>query len=54
MRAEVLGELDGDRSDPAGAGVDEDLLPGLHVAALDEGLPGGQRDQGQGCGLARR
>ena len=41
----MLGELDRDGPDPAGAGVDEDLLPGLHVAALDERLPGGQRDE---------
>ena len=45
--AEVLGELDRDRPDTAGAGVDEDLLAGLHVAALDKRLPGGQRDQRQ-------
>ena len=47
VRAEVLGELDRDRADAARAGVDEDLLPGLHVAALDERLPRGERDEGQ-------
>src|SRR5215217_1249314 len=40
--ADVLGELDYGRSQPAGAGVDEDLLAGLHVGTVDEGLPGGQ------------
>jgi hypothetical protein len=41
----VLGELDGGRSQAAGAGVDEDLLAGLDVGAVDECLPGGQGDQ---------
>ena len=40
--AEVLGELDDGRPQAAGAGVDEDLLAGLDVGAVDEGLPGGQ------------
>ncbi len=61
-RAEMLGELDGDRSDSPGAGVDEDLLPGSHVAALNERLPRGQCDQRQRarllhadrCGLERK
>ena len=43
--AEVLGELDRDRPDSAGAGVDEDPLPRLHVAPLDECLPCGQGHQ---------
>ena len=47
----MLGELDRDRPDPAGAGVDEDLLPRLHVASLDEGLPRGQCHQRQRAGL---
>ena len=40
--AEVLGELDDGRAQAAGAGVDEDLLAGFQVGAVDEGLPGGQ------------
>jgi hypothetical protein len=38
----VLGELNDGRPQPAGAGVDEDLLAGLDVGAVDERLPGGQ------------
>ncbi len=43
--AEVLGELDRDRADTAGAGVDEDLLTGLQLAPLHERLPGRQSHQ---------
>ena len=53
MRAEVLGELDDGGAQPAGAGVDEDLLPGLDLGEVDQGLPGGQRDQRDGCGLVQ-
>jgi hypothetical protein len=35
----MLGELDDGRPQAAGAGVDEDLLTGLHVGAVNEGLP---------------
>jgi hypothetical protein len=38
----MLGELDDGRPEAAGAGVDEDLLAGFRVGAVDEGLPGGQ------------
>jgi hypothetical protein len=38
----VLGELDDGRPQAAGAGVDEDLLAGLDVGAVNEGLPGSQ------------
>jgi hypothetical protein len=48
-RTEVLCELDRDRTDPARAGVNEHLLPGLHVAAFHERLP-----RGQGNRAARR
>src|ERR687897_886515 len=36
------GELDDGRPQAAGAGVDEDLLAGLHGGAVDKGLPGSQ------------
>jgi len=50
-RSEVPGELDRDRSDAAGARVDQNPLPRLHVADLDEGLPRGERDERQRAGL---
>jgi hypothetical protein len=43
---EVLGELDRDRAHTTRARVDEDLLTGPQVRALDECLPRGQRDEG--------
>ena len=52
--AEVLGELDDRRAEAAGPGVDEDLLPGLHVCAVDEHLPGGQGDERHSAGFLER
>ena len=49
--AEVLGELDDGRAEAAGSGVDEHLLTGLQVCAVDEDLPGGQGDQRYGGGF---
>jgi hypothetical protein len=37
--AEVLGQLDDGRAQAAGAGVDEHLLTGLDICALQEDLP---------------
>jgi hypothetical protein len=53
-RADVLGQLDGVCADAAGAGVDQQLVTGLHVRALDERLPGGQRDERDRRGLGHR
>ena len=50
----MLGELDDGGPQPSGAGVDENLLPGLDVCLLDQDLPGGQRDQRDGGGLMQR
>jgi hypothetical protein len=36
----VLGELDDGRPQAGGAGVDEDLLAGLGMGAVNEGLRG--------------
>ena len=54
MGPEVLGKLDDGGSQPPGAGVDENFLPGLDVCPLDQDLPGGQRDQRDRCGLLQR
>src|ERR1700722_1251191 len=51
MRPEVLGELDHSGPQPTGAGVDQNLLPGLDLSLLDQDLPGGQSDQRDGGGL---
>lgn len=49
--AQVLGELDRDRSHATGPAVDEDGLALFHLAHLDEGLPGRERDNGEPRGL---
>ena len=52
--AEVLGHLDDRGPEPAGAGVDEDLLAGLDVGHVDQGLPRGQRHERDGAGFFER
>ena len=52
--AEVLGHLDDRGPEPAGAGVDEDLLAGLDVGHVDQGLPRGQRHERYGAGFVER
>ncbi len=47
----MLGQLDGDRADAAGAGMDQHLLPRLQLGAFDQHLPGGQGHEGQGGGF---
>jgi hypothetical protein len=52
--AEVLGQLDRDRADAAGAGVDEHPVARSHVRLLDQRLPCSEGDQRQRCGLGHR
>ena len=47
-RAEMLGKLDGKCPDATGAGLDEDLLPGLHLGNLHKRLPRSQPYQRDG------
>ena len=54
MGAEVLGHLDDRGPQPAGAGVDQDLLAGLDVGDVDQGLPRGQRHERYGAGFFER
>ena len=54
MGAEVLGHLDDRGPETAGAGVDEDLLAGLDVGDVDQGLPRGQRHERYGGGFLER
>lgn len=49
-----FGELDGDVSDAACAGVDQDFLAGVDLSAIDDAFPGGDGDEREGCGLAHR
>ena len=44
-RPEVFCELNGDRPDPAGTGVDENLLSRLNIGSLDECLPCSECDE---------
>jgi hypothetical protein len=44
----VLGQLNGDGTDPAGASLNEDLLPRLEVHDVVEGLVTGEADERQG------
>ena len=43
-----LGELDGDVAHAPGGGVDEQALARLEVGGLEQALPGGEGDEGQG------
>ena len=54
VRAEVLGELDRDRADATGAGVDEHLVARSHVRLLDQRLPRREGDHRQRGGLGHR
>ena len=47
----LLGHLDDRGPQPAGAGVDQDLLAGLDVSHVDQGLPCGQRHKRYGAGF---
>src|SRR5581483_11364005 len=49
--AQVLRQLDGNGPDAAGAGVNKHLLSLPQPGALDQRLPGGKGDQGNGCRL---
>ena len=44
----MLCQLDGERADPTGTGVDQDFLALLQVGAFDQYLPSGQTHQGNG------
>ena len=48
---EMLGQLNRDGSQAAGAGMDENLLTRLQIGSFDKGLPRGQSDEGEGCRL---
>ena len=52
--AQLLGQLDRKRAHAARARLDEDLLTSLELGLLDQGLPGRQTDQGNGCCLLHR
>src|SRR5699024_10257613 len=52
--AQVLGELDHGRADPASPAVHEDGLPWLDLTECDERLPCGQGDDGQGGSVDER
>ncbi len=50
----MLGQLDGEAADSAGARLDEDLLPLLQVGSLDQCLPRRQGHQGNGSRFHHR
>ena len=54
LGAEGARDLDRDVADAAGAAMDQHLLAGLHVGAVDQAFPGRDEDQRQGRGLAHR
>src|SRR5215475_8891966 len=49
--AKALCELNCDMSHAPGARMDEHSLPLAHMRLINQSLPGGNRDQGQRCGL---
>ena len=51
LRAEVSGQLDGERADASRAGVDQNLLARLQLREIDQRLPGGEPHQRQRRGL---
>src|SRR5580698_5903888 len=52
FRVERARELDGNMTDAAGAAMNQDLLPGTNLSAIDQPLPGGDEDQRQSCCLS--
>src|SRR5579863_5417261 len=52
LRVERARELDGHVTDAARAAMNQDLLPGTNMSAIDEPLPGGDEDQRQGSGFS--